>query len=263
VADRSWIFVAEKHRRDESGAVVTGFASTHRELPAAKISGRRFLAAVGAGLAVGALAGTITYFALGLMTPVNSQVLAQIIVVEVYALLTTALILAFRPIDEPPLGIRLSGFRDLALAVGAWLAIGAISAFAYFLLKPVFGGVTESLRKILIVATDVKRLQGQPKAAWAIAIPRGCILVPFFEELFFRGALLEWLRHRLSDLSAILASAVLFAGMHVYPIAMPYAFIFGVFTGWIRLRTRSTLSTVFMHVLNNLVFLYLGFLLLS
>jgi len=230
-------------------------------LPApANISGRRLLAALGVGLAAAALAGTTTYYAVRLLTPVNSQVLAQVIVVQVYALLTTALILAFRPVEEPPLGIRLSRLSDLALAFGAWLVIGAISALAYFLLKPAFGGVTDSLRKILIVATDVKRLQGQPKAAWAIAIPRGCLLVPFFEELFFRGALLEWLRHRLSDRSAMLVSAVLFAGMHVYPIAMPYAFISGVFTGWIRLRTRSTVNTVFIHVLNNLVFLYLGFL---
>jgi len=45
-------------------------------------------------------------------------------------------------------------------------------------------------------------------------------------------------------------------------IAMPYAFVFGVFTGWIRIRTESTLNTAFMHVINNVFFLCLGFLLL-
>jgi hypothetical protein len=41
--------------------------------------------------------------------------------------------------------------------------------------------------------------------------------------------------------------------MHLYPIVMPYTFVTGLFTGWIRVRTGSTLNTVFMHVLNNWV----------
>jgi uncharacterized protein len=263
VADRCWIFAANKRGGDESGAVVIEFGGARRELSAmTDVSGRRLLAALAIGLTVGAVASIGTYYALRLLTSLNPQVAAQLIVVEVYALLTSALMIAFRPVQKPPLGIRLSGFRDLSLALGAWLGIVAISALAYSLLKPAFGGVTESLRRILIVATDVKRLQGQPKAAWAIAIPRGCLLVPFFEELFFRGALLQWLRRHVSDLAASLLSAVLFAGMHVYPVAMPYAFLFGSFSGWVRVRTGSTLNTVFMHVLNNFVFLYLGFLLL-
>ena len=73
---------------------------------------------------------------------------------------------------------------------------------------------------------------------------------------------LEWLRRYFSNVLAIIISAVLFAAMHLYPIVMPYTFVTGLFTGWIRVRTGSTLNTVFMHVLNNCVFLYLGFLLL-
>jgi membrane protease YdiL (CAAX protease family) len=80
--------------------------------------------------------------------------------------------------------------------------------------------------------------------------------------VFFRGALLQWLRGYWSDHLAIIASAVLFAGMHGYPIVMPYTFIFGAFTGWIRIRTGSTLNTAFMHAMNNVFFLSLGFLLL-
>jgi membrane protease YdiL (CAAX protease family) len=132
----------------------------------------------------------------------------------------------------------------------------------YLLLRPLAGGLVDSARKILSVATDVKRLQGAPVAAWAIAIARGCVLVPIFEEWLFRGALLQWLRRYFSNRLAIVVSAVLFAAMHLYPIVMPYTFVAGLFTGWIRVRTGSTLNTIFIHVLNNLVFLYLGFLLL-
>ena len=128
------------------------------------------------------------------MPAANSSVTTQLIVVEVYALLTGALAFAFRPVQKEPLGVRFSSVRDLGLAFAAWLGIVAISAVVYLLLKPIAGGLTDSLRKILSVATDVNRLEDQPLAAWAIAIPRGCLLVPLFEELFFRGALLHWLR---------------------------------------------------------------------
>ena len=36
----------------------------------------------------------------------------------------------------------------------------------------------------------------------------------------FRGLLLDWLRNRLSNWTAIAVAAVLFAPMHSYPIAM-------------------------------------------
>jgi membrane protease YdiL (CAAX protease family) len=51
--------------------------------------------------------------------------------------------------------------------------------------------------------------------------------------------------------------------MHVYPIAMPYAFLAGLILGWLRLRTGSTVNTLFVHVLNNLLFLGLGLWLLK
>jgi membrane protease YdiL (CAAX protease family) len=51
---------------------------------------------------------------------------------------------------------------------------------------------------------------------------------------------------------------VLFAAMHVYPLALPYAFLSGIATGYVRRVTGSTANTVVMHVLNNIVFLMLG-----
>lgn len=35
-------------------------------------------------------------------------------------------------------------------------------------------------------------------------------------------------------------------------------FLFGLFTGWIRGRTGSIFNTVVMHVLNNVLFLFVG-----
>jgi uncharacterized protein len=223
------------------------------------VGGRRFLVTFAAGLAIGAAIGTATFFA---MRPfVNSNITGQIITVEVYASLVGAFAFAFRPIRNAPLAFRYTGPGDLGLAFLTWLAIVATATVIYALLTPITGNLLEALRKVLAIATDAKRLQGQPTLAWCIAIPRGCLLAPIFEELMFRGLLLDWLRKRASTALAIVVSAVLFAVMHFYAVVMPYAFLAGLFTGWLRIRTGSTLNTLFVHTLNNVLFLGIGLLL--
>jgi membrane protease YdiL (CAAX protease family) len=193
----------------------------------------------------------------------DSNITGQVITLEVYACLVGSFAFAFRPVQNPPLSFRYTGAGNLGLAVLTWLGVLACAGIVYLALMPVFGNPLEALRRVLEVATDAKRLQGKPPLAWWIASPRGCLLVPTFEELMFRGLLLDWLRKRFSNGQAITISAVLFAVMHVYPVAMPYAFLFGLAAGWLRLRTGSTLNTWFEHVLNNVLFLSLGLVLLT
>jgi membrane protease YdiL (CAAX protease family) len=223
------------------------------------IEGRRFLVTFAVGLAIGAAIGAATFFA---MQPfVNSNITGQVITVEVYASLVGAFAFAFRPIRNAPLAFRYTGPGDLGLAFLTWLSIVATASVVYMLLTPITGDLLEALRKVLAVATDAKRLQGQPTLVWCIAIPRGCLLAPVFEELMFRGLLLDWLRKRSSTSIAIAASSVLFAAMHFYAVVMPYALLAGLFMGWLRLRTGSTVNTLFVHTLNNVLFFGIGLLL--
>ena len=134
----------------------------------------------------------------------------------------------------------------------------AACALAYAFLGLFFGGFQHLLEQLIAVATDAKRLQGQSSSAWAIAILRGCLLVPIFEEVLFRGLLLSWLNRYMRFPFALAVMAALFAAMHVYPPALPYAFLFGIATGYVRQRTGSTVNTILMHVLHNIVFLALG-----
>jgi membrane protease YdiL (CAAX protease family) len=227
----------------------------------ALVDGRRFLGTIAAALAIGAAVGSATLFAL--RSVADSSVTGQVIALEVYVCLVGSIAWAFRPARKPPLAFRYTSANDLGLGFLTWLGAMATAFVVYVALMPITGNPIESLRKILAVATDAKRLHGQAPLAWCIAIPRGCLLVPAFEELMFRGLLLDWLRRRLPNWKAVVVSAVMFAVMHVYPIAMPYAFLFGLFMGWLRLRTGSTVNTLFVHTLNNLLFLGLGLLLLK
>ena len=148
--------------------------------------------------------------------------------------------------------------KDLAYALGATIALIAVCALAYAFLGLFGGGFLHLLRELTAVATDAKRLQSQGTYAWIIAILRGCLLVPLFEEVLFRGLLLCWLNQHMRFTFALLIQAVLFAAMHVYPFALPYTFLFGIATGYVRRKTGSTVNTILMHVVNNLILLRLG-----
>jgi uncharacterized protein len=57
---------------------------------------------------------------------------------------------------------------------------------------------------------------------------------------------------------AVVTMAVLFVLEHGSFILVPYAFLFGIVMGYVKLRTNSTLNTVVMHCLNNVLLLTLG-----
>jgi membrane protease YdiL (CAAX protease family) len=228
------------------------------------VGGRRFLTTIAASAGAAAVAGAITWFGLhGLMPSANAALVTQLVIAVVYATLLASFVVSFSPLQNPPLDLRFTSAKDLLLACLAFLGIVGSSLLVYLLLSPLTGGLAAAARQILSLVTDAARLKGQPPSAWVVAIVRGCLIVPLFEEILFRSLLFGWLRQHLSTRSAIGVSAALFAAMHGYPIVMPYTLLFGLFTGWIRARTGSIFNTVVMHVLNNVLFLCAGLYLLS
>jgi hypothetical protein len=84
------------------------------------------------------------------------------------------------------------------------------------------------------------------------------LLVPLFEEILFRGLFLAWLRKHLNEFWALVAMAALFDLEHGSFVVVPYAFLLGMATGYVKLRTGSTVNTFAMHSLNNLVLVSVG-----
>lgn len=77
------------------------------------------------------------------------------------------------------------------------------------------------------------------------------VAAPIFEEYLFRGLLIDALATRYRALTSVLASAIVFGVMHVSPANAVSAFAIGVILGVIYLRTRSLLSTIILHAINN------------
>jgi membrane protease YdiL (CAAX protease family) len=212
-----------------------------------------------AAICSAACVGIITYYGLAkTMGGLLGTALPQIVTFAVYATLAAVLCYAFRPPGRPPIALHFTGVKDMVFAIGATIALIAACALAYAFLGRFFGDFEHLLAQIITVATDAKRLQGQSSSAWVIAILRGCLLVPIFEEVCFRGLLLSWLNRHMRFVPALLLQAALFAAMHVYPVVFPYAFLAGIATGYVRRATGSTFNTILMHVINNVVLLILG-----
>jgi len=227
--------------------------------PEVLISGRRLGLSLMVAICSAVGVGIITYYGLTkTMGRLLGTSLPQVVPFAVYATLVAVLCYAFRPPSRPPIALRFTGVKGLLFAIGATFVLIAACAPAYAFLGRFFGDFVHLLAQFTAVATDAKRLQGQSSSAWVIAILRGCLLVPIFEEVFFRGLLLWWLNRHMRFIPALLLQGALFAAMHVYPIVFPYTFLFGIATGYVRRATGSTFNTVLMHVLNNVVLLILG-----
>ncbi len=77
------------------------------------------------------------------------------------------------------------------------------------------------------------------------------VLAALFEEILLRGIILKGLLQRISPMKAIIWSAALFGILHLNPWQAVWAFILGVFFGWIYYRTRSLWAVIFLHFVNN------------
>jgi len=91
---------------------------------------------------------------------------------------------------------------------------------------------------------------------WLPAMLVGAIVIaPAGEEIMFRGFLFPgWARSRRSAGPAIVAISVVWAGLHVQYdwTGVLQIFVIGLFLGWMRLRSGSTLLTFLLHALFNL-----------
>jgi membrane protease YdiL (CAAX protease family) len=82
------------------------------------------------------------------------------------------------------------------------------------------------------------------------------VLVPIYEELFFRGYLLQAYR-RVGDGFAIVASALLFAAGHMVFFNVLYTFFCGLFWGILVVRYNSVLPSILCHMINNFAAIFL------
>jgi len=82
------------------------------------------------------------------------------------------------------------------------------------------------------------------------------VIIPAIaEEMLFRGLILDGLNRNYSNMKAIIVSALVFGIIHLNPWQFQTAFLFGLFSAWVCLKTNSILLPIYMHFFNNFIYL--------
>ena len=113
-----------------------------------------------------------------------------------------------------------------------------------FVLMFAVGVVLEPLLSLL---PEVPNAYG--RGAWAIVTV--VVMAPLFEEVIFRGVLLESTRAKYGVMAAWLVSSAVFGIVHVHPTVAVNAFAIGLVLGFVYMRTDSLWSTIILHAVNN------------
>lgn len=82
------------------------------------------------------------------------------------------------------------------------------------------------------------------------------VLIPFAEEIFFRGFLQTFLKNKMNRIYALLYSSVIFALTHVEHswgslVFVPVLLVFSLFTGFLYEKERHIATPIALHILFN------------
>ncbi|MGE4013413.1 MAG: lysostaphin resistance A-like protein, partial [Alphaproteobacteria bacterium] len=88
------------------------------------------------------------------------------------------------------------------------------------------------------------------------------LVVPFAEELLFRGVLYTWLRQHLGFIAVAVITSALFAVAHLLPSRVIGFFVVGMFAAYLREKSNSIWPSVVLHAsfnsLNLAILLFLA-----
>ncbi len=86
-----------------------------------------------------------------------------------------------------------------------------------------------------------------------------CVIAPIFEEIIYRGIMLEQLNKRCGAVKAVLISSLFFGIIHFNVHQAVNGFFIGIVMGFIYIKTDSLLITMFLHFINNLYCLIVSY----
>jgi len=140
------------------------------------------------------------------------------------------------------LGLR--PFQAAALGVGCALML------ASFLFNMVYGFFLGLFH--LQMQTDLTPVFAEVSNPWLLLVG-GAVIAPVAEEIFFRGFVFGGLRPRYGWRRAAVASAGLFALLHLTPTAILPIFLLGLIFAYLYQLSDSLWPSILMHVLTNSV----------
>ena len=134
----------------------------------------------------------------------------------------------------------------------------AVSLISVFGLMYLIGGVDYLLQQW---GYDLQQISlPMDNFGWLVlALILMAVLPAIFEELVFRGMILNGLRKGMGDVCALIFSSLMFALIHGSIQQFIYPFLLGLVLGWLAMRTGSTFTSMLVHFLNNAIVLIINY----
>jgi uncharacterized protein len=160
------------------------------------------------------------------------------------AIIALAVVIARTPIADY-LALVLPQRRYVGIGLGCLVVlIAASDAFLYFSGHP------------LVTPFQLESYTTATASGWLVALWIGAVIfAPAGEEILFRGFLFRgWARSARLAWPAIIVISILWAALHIQYdwTGILQIFVVGLFLGWMRWVSGSTLLTFFLHALFNI-----------
>ena len=168
-------------------------------------------------------------------------------IIVALACFSATLILGWQPFTGALPWIRSakSFFQTLAIFIGVLLLLQVLTFCYAFLYEKIAGGELPSqMVGELLKTGSVLELIG-------ILLIAG-LLVPFYEEVLYRGFLFGAIEKRWNAKAAFVASSLGFTLAHGLTYAIPILFL-AIVLGWLRIKTGNLRLCFLLHALNNSV----------
>jgi membrane protease YdiL (CAAX protease family) len=137
------------------------------------------------------------------------------------------------------------------VSLNYWIAI-IVFMFGYVILSSELDNVLEYFLPMpLLLENAFESIMVEQLFIFSIIM---IVIIPTItEEMLFRGIIVSGFKENYSGKKTIIVSALLFGIIHLNPWQFVSAFIVGLFSAWLCLRTKSILLCLYIHFFNNLL----------
>jgi membrane protease YdiL (CAAX protease family) len=131
--------------------------------------------------------------------------------------------------------------------------IPVLALFLIFSNLPLLTAADDIFRRVGYTMPDIS-FGNMLDSPWGVigVVLSVCLMPALFEELIFRGLVLQGLASKFRPYFAIILSSLAFSLMHMSPAQTIHQFLLGIALGYIVLATKSIWAGVILHFFNNL-----------
>ena len=138
-------------------------------------------------------------------------------------------------------------FIDVLLSIAVVLGMGTVGAY-------ISDFITNMITQIGIPVPDMSEFITTPETPFqfCLYLISIAVLPAFCEEMVFRGCICGILK-RYNKTAAIVVSSIAFSLMHATIQQIPFAFLMGLFLGYLYIKFDSLLPGILLHFVNNFI----------